>query len=181
MLIPSRWAKVVVPCQKYHDIFANTALLPTCEGFSGRNGSLPPTLTRRSCAPVRGCRTCNHSNHRRPRRRPWCCAENRAGRPAPSGLWSSLSDTPEGEKQNKVGLPDQLPVLSKCFHAADPLYTNLQPPFYKYTHLYSEHTTFLSYEFIWSNSSFSPHFHLMFCWLFVLHKWILQVLETWRL
>lgn len=61
-----------------------------------------PALTRRSCAPSRGWRTCNHSNRRHPRRRLWCCAENRAGPPAPSGLWSSRSDTPEGEETRPV-------------------------------------------------------------------------------
>lgn len=58
----------------------------------------PGELTRRSCAPARGCRTCNHRNRRHLRRRPWCCAASRAGPLAPSGLGSSLSDKPEGEK-----------------------------------------------------------------------------------
>ena len=61
-----------------------------------------PALTQRSCAPSRGWRTCNHSSRRRPRRRLWCCAGSRAGPPAPSGLWSSRSDTPEGEETRPV-------------------------------------------------------------------------------
>lgn len=137
MLIPSNGVSVMVPYQKYPGIFISTIHFSCGAAFElGTHFELLLTLTRHSCAPVQGCKTCNHSNHRHPHRRLWCCAASRAGRPAPSGLWNSLSDTPEGEKKKKntksercfLWQPDQVPAS-----AADPfiLSTSWHTPLYQ--------------------------------------------------
>lgn len=126
MLNPSSGVNVMMPNPKYPGIFISTIRF-SCAAVHkrGTHFELLLTLTRHSCAPVQGCKTCNHSNHRHPHRRLWCCAASRAGRPAPSGLWNSLSDTPEGRKtkQNSEVKVCLVAAWSSSSISCWPLYT----------------------------------------------------------